>query len=232
MIQPTPHSPWTTAFLVALPHGIAAGVHLPAGSSPVPTEVLAQLHPDERALARTMGGFRQVQFVGGRLALGQIFPELGVRRRGVLSNRHGAPELPAGVVGSVSHKSDLAVAMLCRGTHGLGIDLEDTDRDRPGVARRVLRAEELAAVEALPPDRQWRDTVLRFSTKEAVYKALHPFLERYIGFGEVAVWPCPDGEDRVEPFLSPGEGPFQFDARHYWVDSRVLTTVHVRLEPR
>ena len=216
--------------MVALPHGIAAGVHLPAGSAPVPTEVLAQLHPDERALARTMGGFRQIQFVGGRLALGQLFAELGVRRSAVVSNAHGAPQLPAGLVGSVTHKSELAIAMLCRGTHRLGIDLEDTDRDRPGVARRVLRAEELAAVEALPPDRQWRDTALRFSTKEAVYKALHPFLERYIGFGEVAVWPSPDGVDRVEPFLGPGEGPFHFDARHYWVDSRVLTTVRVRLE--
>ena len=47
--------------------------------------------------------------------------------------------LPPGVAGSVTHKNDLAIAMIARGSPGLGIDLEDTDRDRPGVASRVLR---------------------------------------------------------------------------------------------
>ncbi len=228
VIRLSPIVPYTSAFIVALPHGIAAGVHLPPGPDPVPKEVLARLHPDEREHAATLGGFRQVQFVGGRLALGELFPELGLRRSGVLTNVHGAPDLPAGVTGSVTHKNDLAIAMLARGSPGLGIDLEETDRDRPGVASRVLRPEELAAVEALPADRRWRDTAIRFSIKESIYKALHPFLVRYIGFGEVAVWPSPDGIDRVEAFLAPGEDNFVFDARHYWVESRVLSTVRVR----
>lgn len=228
MIRLSPYAPYTPAFVVALPHGIAAGVHLPDAPNPVPTEILARLHPDERAHATTLGGYRQVQFVGGRLALGELFPELGLRRSPVLTNTHGAPVLPAGVTGSVTHKNDLAIAMIARGSPGLGIDLEETDRDRPGVASRVLRAEELAAVEALPVERRWRDTAVRFSVKEAVYKALHPFLLRYIGFGEVAVWPSPDGIDRIEPHLGPHEGPFVFDARHYWVENRVFSTVRIR----
>ena len=214
--------------VTAIPHGIAAAVHLPAGADPVPTEVLARLHPDERRYALTLGGFRQVQFVGGRLAFGEVFPELGLRRAPVLSNSHGAPDLPAGVTGSVTHKTELAIAMLARGGPGLGIDLEDTDRDRPGVAARVLRPEELAAVENLAADRRWRDTAVRFSLKESVYKALHPFLQRYIGFQEVAVWPSPDGVDRIEAHLAPGEGPFTFEARHYWLERRVFTAVRAR----
>jgi 4'-phosphopantetheinyl transferase EntD len=228
VIRLSPYAPFSPAFVVALPHGIAAGVHLPDAPAPVPTEVLARLHPDERAHAATLGGYRQVQFVGGRLALGELFPELGLRRTPVLTNPHGAPLLPPGVTGSVTHKNDLAIAMLARGSPGLGVDLEDTDRERPGVAARVLRAEELAAVDVLPAERRWRDTAVRFSVKESVYKALHPFLLRYIGFGEVAVWPSPDGIDRVEPHLGPDEGPFVFDARHYWVESRVFSTVRVR----
>jgi 4'-phosphopantetheinyl transferase EntD len=228
VIRLAPAAPYASAFIVALPHGIAAGVHLPPHPEPVPKEVLARLHPDERSHAQTLGGFRQVQFVGGRLALGELFPELGLRRSPVLTNPHGAPDLPAGVAGSVTHKNDLAIAMIARGSPGLGIDLEETDRDRPGVASRVLRPEELAAVEALSPDRRWRDTAIRFSVKESIYKALHPFLLRYIGFGEVAVWPSPDGIDRVEAFLAGGESGFVFDARHYWVESRVLSTVRVR----
>ncbi|MFZ5478442.1 MAG: 4'-phosphopantetheinyl transferase family protein [Myxococcota bacterium] len=228
MLRLSPPEPFAPAFVLAMPHGIAAGVHLPGTADPVPEDVLARLAPEERALAEGMRGYRQPEFVGGRLALAAIFPELGLRRVPVLVDAHGAPELPGGVAGSVTHKRDLAIAMVARGSPGLGIDLEETDRERPGVASHVLRAEELAAVEALPADRRWNDTAVRFSVKEAVYKAIHPFLLRYVGFGEVAVWPSPDGFDRVEPHLAPGEGPFHFDARHYWIDRRVFSTVRVR----
>lgn len=230
MFRLTAPVPFRTAFIAALPHGIAAGIHLPGGPEPVPEEILQRLHADERAHALNLRGFRQVEWVGGRLAMAEILPEFGVGSIAVLSNAQGAPELPAGVTGSITHKRDLAIAMIARGNPGLGIDLEETDRDRPGVAARVLRPEELAAVEALAESRRWCDTVIRFSVKEAVYKALHPFLGRYIGFGEVAVWPSPDGVDRVEAHLQPGEGPFRFDTRHYWLDTRVFATVRVRLD--
>lgn len=231
MIHPSAPSPFQQAFLCAVPHGVLAAVHLPGTGDPVPTEVLARLHPAEREHALGLRGFRQAEFVGGRLALGVLQGELGVRRTPVLTDGHGAPQVPQGLTGSISHKRDLAVAILARGGPGLGIDLEETDRDRPGVAERVLRPEELEAVEALPPERRWTATAIRFAVKEAVYKALHPFLLRYIGFHEVAVWPTPDGVDRVEPFLD-GEGRrFRFEARHTWVDSRVLALVRVRPEP-
>lgn len=229
VIDPGPYAPFAPAFRIALPFGLLAGVHLPPRADPVPHPVLARLHPDERDYARTLGGFRQVQFVGGRLALGDLLGELGLRRVGVLPNEHGAPALSPGFVASVSHKQNLAVALVARGNGvGIGVDLEDTDRHRPGVAARVLRAEELRMVEALPADRQWVETAIRFSVKESVYKALHPFLLRYIGFGEVAVWTEPDGNDRVEPFLRPGEGPFRFEARHAWIGNRVLSMVRAR----
>ena len=212
----------------ALPHGIAAALHLPPSPDPVAPAVLERLLPEERRHAESLGGFRQVQFVGGRIAMGMLFHELGFRRVPVLSDEHGAPRLCSGLVGSITHKQDLVVALMARGGGGLGVDLEETDRDRMGIAPRVLRPEELEAVQALPPERRWCDTVVRFSVKEAVYKALHPFLKRYIGFGEVAVWPSPEGLDRVEPFLGPEEGGYQFEARHVWVGSRVLSSVRVR----
>lgn len=232
MIEPTAHEPFESAFVLALPLGLVAGVHLPPAADPVPVEILARLHPDERDYAATLRGFRQVEYTGGRLALGALFGEMGLRRTAVLPDPHGAPALPGGIVASITHKRDLAVAILARGTPGLGLDLEETDRDRPGIAAKVLRPEELAAVAALPTDRQWTETAVRFSVKESIYKALHPFLKRYIGFHEVAVWTSPDGIDRVEPFLSPPpvDGPFRFEARHTWVGTRVLSMVRVRRE--
>lgn len=224
----SPPVPFEVAFVRALPHGIAAGLHLPPSPDPVPSGILERLLPEERTHAETLGGYRQVQFVGGRLAMGLLFHELGFRRVPVLPDEHGAPRLSSGLLGSITHKQDLVVALIARGRGGVGVDLEETERDRMNIAPRVLRPEELAAVEQLPPSRRWCDTVIRFSVKEAIYKALHPFLKRYIGFGEVAVWPSPEGMDRVEPFLGPEEGPFQFEARHEWVGNRILATVRVR----
>lgn len=236
MIRLQPFEPFQNAFVIALPHGIVAGVHLPPAPEPVSAAVLGRLHTEERAFAESCRGFRQVQFAGGRLALASVLNELGERRVAVLPNEHGAPQLPAGLVGSISHKQDLAVAVVARGSGGIGIDIEDCDQERPGVARRVLRAEELSAVELLPPERRWCDTVVRFSVKEAVYKALHPFFRRYIGFEEVNVWPSPDGCDRVESrFVAPTDGRVdprvRIDARHTWLGRRVLSTVRVSVEP-
>lgn len=227
MIHSTPHQPWEQAFLVALPHGLCAGIHIPPTPDPVPGPVLARLHAQERAAAEALAGFRRVEFTGGRIAMATLFGDLGARRTAVLSDDHGAPALPEGFAGSISHKRELVVALLARGGPGLGIDLEETDRERPGVAERVLCPDELVAVRALPPERQWVDTVIRFSVKEALYKALHPFMKRYIGFGEVAVWPSQGGIIEIEPRVEEWK-QYHIDARATWVEERVLATVRAR----
>lgn len=227
MICPSAYQPWELAFLVFMPHGVVAGVHLPNAPDPVDPTVLERLAEPERAHARSLRGYRQVQFAGGRLAIAAALAEIGARKQAVLSDEHGAPTFTQGITGSVSHKADLAVALVARGNFGVGIDLEDTDRERPGVAERVLTPAELEANLALAEHRRWVDAVLRFSTKEAVYKAVHPTVRRYVGFGEVEVWPGKDGVDRVEA-LVPDVAAFTFEARHAWIGGRVLATVRAR----
>jgi 4'-phosphopantetheinyl transferase EntD len=227
VIPTTPHADWELAFITALPHGMLAGVHLPPHGEPAPGPVLARLAGPEREAAQRLRAYRQVSFVGGRLAMAWAIAEFGSRRAAILSTASGAPQMPPGLSGSLSHKRDLAVALVLRGEVGLGVDVEDTDRERPGVAARVLTPAEFEANQALPEARRWVDAILRFSVKEAVYKAIHPVLQRYVGFGEVEVWPAPDGCDEVRP-LSPDVAAFRFEARHSWLGSRVLSTVRAR----
>ena len=235
MIHLTPHSPYEVAFTLAMPHGLVAGIHLPSTPERVPDAVLVRLHPHERRHAETLHGYRQVEWVGGRLALALLLQELGSRATPVLTDAHGAPTLPADFAGSVSHKRDLAVALVARAPAGLslGIDLEDLAPPRPGVAERVLRAEERTAVEALAEERRWIDVATRFAVKEAVYKALHRFVPRYIGFEEALVETSPDGWDRVTLHLVGDTPPVAVEARHTWVEGpgrarRVMATVRVR----
>ncbi len=229
MIRLSPVAYYQPAFVAALPIGIVAGVHLVPGPEPVPPEVLERLPPEERLFAMEQRGFRQGQFVGGRLALSLALSELGVRRPPILPDGRGAPVGPPGVMMSVSHKQDLAVALVARGADAVGVDIEEVGRPRPGIAARVLRPAELAVASALPEDRAWCDTLVRFSVKEAIYKALDPSLRRYIDFTEVEVWPAPDGADEVRSFLPAEDDRFLIEARHTWLENeRVLSTVRVR----
>ncbi len=223
------HEPFTTAFVEASAHGVIAAVHLPDSPDPVPEHALSRLQPEERALAATLRAYRQVSFTGGRLALHQAVRQLGERGGAVLTGPRGEPLLPRGLAGSISHKRRLAVAIAARSSHGsLGIDLEDLGPHRQGIAERVLTEGELTAVRALAPGRQWVATVLRFATKEAIYKALHPHLERYVDFSEAAVLPDVDGTCQVRLELRQGEGPFRVEARYYWLPAQVLATVRIR----
>ncbi|HMV68174.1 MAG TPA: hypothetical protein PKA64_15100, partial [Myxococcota bacterium] len=53
----------------ANPHGAIAGVPLPDSPDPVPEEALERLAAAEREQARALRGYRQVEYVGGRIAL-------------------------------------------------------------------------------------------------------------------------------------------------------------------
>jgi enterobactin synthetase component D len=222
-------NPFEIAFHHAAPHGVLTAVHLPDSPAPVPEAVLAQLHPEESQHARTLGGYRQVQFVGGRLALAAARRQLGAPLDPSLPDDRGAPRIPAGFVASISHKRTIAVAMAARDTGArLGVDIEDYGPPRPGIAQHVLRPSELAELEGLPPDRHWIALLIHFSLKESIYKAIDPYVRRHVGFLEAEVNPDASGRAQVKMHLVNGEGPFAIDARYEWVNGHLLTSAQVR----
>ena len=228
---PSSGPPFDVCLRDAQQHGVVIGVALPSGPEPVPEGVLARLLPAEVEHARTLRGFKQVQWVGGRLAAQRAIRMLGLEPQAVLSDGHGAPAvaLQLGLSLSIAHKRDMAVALVARARNGaLGVDIEDLDPPRMRVAERVLTPDERAVVQALPDERQWTAVVVRFSLKEAIYKALAPTLRRYIDFQEAEVLPMPDGSARVHMRLARGETAPRLDARYSWLPGRVLSTVRAR----
>jgi enterobactin synthetase component D len=94
----------------------------------------------------------------------------------------GAPVMPAGWLGSASHKAEHAAGLVLRDDGAgarIGVDLELARAPRMPIERRVMTPRELAAL----ADR--RDITRTFSIKEAIYKAIDPFARRYVGFLEV-----------------------------------------------
>jgi 4'-phosphopantetheinyl transferase EntD len=137
----------------------------------------------------------------------------------ILPDDRGAPVLPAGWVGSISHKGELAAAVVTRNTGArVGIDLERAAPPRQAIERRVLGERERAAITGA-------HITLAFAIKEAIYKAIDPFVRRYVGFTEVELELGEAGVCTVSTAL-----PFRVEAwwrehEGYWLATAVVARV-------
>ena len=192
------------------------------------THLIARLHPEEAALTSTWGDARVRTFASGRLALREALAQLGVDVAGpILRSARGAPVLPAAVRASVSHKDRVAAALaaLTDPSAHVGVDIEETDVQRRDVTEYVLTADEIRAL------RMPHEMLIRFSLKEALYKAVDPTVQRYVGFHEVEVAPLDDGTARFTLALKNREGPFVVDGRWRVHETTIVTSVVVRHGP-
>lgn len=140
----------------------------------------APLRAEEAALATSATRRREVAL--GRAALRDA---LGVDVA-IGRDDRGAPVLPAGWVGSISHKGTWAAAIVAAAGDGfVGVDLEAAAAPRAEIGRRILTANE--------PQVTGERLTLVFAIKEAVYKAIDPIVRRYVGFQEVEL----DFEEQV-----------------------------------
>ena len=219
------------AFARDLPFGRCVGVTLPPvaddGAAPA---VLPVLHPDEAAHALALAPLRRATWAGGRVALRTALADLAIAApEPIWATARGAPALPPGTAGSISHKQSLAVALAAREAGGatLGIDLEVARGLRDELGSRVLAPEERARVEALADGARARELLVAFSAKEAIYKALDPHVTRYVSFQEVALERDARGGLRATLRLRQGEGPYRVDLHEEPLDGFVLIAARV-----
>lgn len=178
-------APFDEAFVRTTPFGVLAALHLPGVGSPASAELL---HADEQVLAAAIPPRRRAEWIGGRLAFWRAAAELGVPRGALGTGPRGEPMLPEGLAGSISHKSALAVALVAHANGAsVGVDLETLSPPRPAIEDIALRSDERDALRAIPEAERWPRLVLAFAVKEALYKALHPRLQRFVRYDEAAV---------------------------------------------
>jgi len=131
------------------------------------------------------------QFLRGRAAAHMSLRQIGRDCSAIGRGERGRPLWPTGVVGSISHSADTAIAAtaLVTEVRGIGIDLESL---------MPLRAANILSRIALPSEAQWVSSdaelfqqrlVLLFSAKESIYKALYPLTNTFFGFHDAElVW--------------------------------------------
>lgn len=230
--------PGTNIELVATPHGRCVLVSVTDDLAPVESA----LHPDELAATLAMSAVRRRNFVMGRHALrlalrGESGGGHWNEGRGgdgaldsagslgpVLTDDRGAPIIPTGMTGSISHKGDVAAAIGGAATGGfLGIDIERAAAPRLDIAQRILTERERRGLPS-HPEARGRAVTLRFAVKEAIYKAVHPVLRRYVGFTEVEL------DEAGDTFTVSSALPFVIDVA--WTEHQGLWLATARAVPR
>ena len=164
-------------------------------------------------MAQAAQGVREL-FAAGRRAAHEAMGELGLESAPIIRSPSRAPLWPSAIVGSISHTSGLAMAVVGwkKDCAGVGIDVEKVSR-RPSLslASKVACAKESLWIDEpmleSPQNKLSQSSefqgltnskttefasfrLLRLlSAKEAVFKTFFPLNNIYLGFCEAQLWP-------------------------------------------
>lgn len=125
-------------------------------------------------------------------ASGRKLAKMALRQLGfdkqpeILRGIRGEPIFPDGFIGSISHSAGWVIALASRNDEylSIGVDIEPSDRVfRHDISHRIASDEELEDFS----DFNEHTPLIISSLKEAVYKAIHPYVRRRVGFGEVSL---------------------------------------------
>ncbi len=131
---------------------------------------------------------RAWEFATGRHLARCAMADLGAAAGEIPRARDRSPAWPEGLIGSITHAGEVAVAAVAREDSllGLGIDLERAERVEAKLFRKLFTDAERRLLERCDA----RLPGLLFSAKEAAYKAVYPRVGRFIGFQEAEVDVC------------------------------------------
>jgi len=132
---------------------------------------------------------RRKEFLAGRWCVQQCYGKLGIETSlpGIQENR--SPAWPKGVIGSISHCDDLALAVVAldHDVSLIGVDVESVRvmaRMKAEICDAIATSTELEIV----GKRVQREAMtLVFSAKETLYKALHPKVGQYFDYLDARV---------------------------------------------
>jgi 4'-phosphopantetheinyl transferase EntD len=215
---------------------------------------------EEAVLARVVDKRRR-EFTTGRACARAALARLGVPPAPILPGARGAPQWPAGIVGSITHCDGYRAAAVAwaHDVTALGLDAEPNEPLPGGVLAVIASEAEVArlttldvahpATEPAVPATRFAIPAalaptsagvcwdrLLFCAKEAVYKAWYPLTGRWLGFEQADVTIAPAAGTFTARLLAPATGPdgsalTSFTGRWLARDGLILTTV-VLLPPR
>ena len=183
---------------------------------------------EEEALGPRAIERRRIFFTLGRAAARDAMADLGLERAAIGRGDGGEPRWPEGVVGAISHAGDLAIAVVGLRSDfvGQGIDVEELSRGPSSrAARLICRPSEMAWAD---PESGTERLAMLFSAKEAIFKALYPIEQVWLGFSDAELtWQADRCAFEARILKSVGEGypaGFALEVHSVLTPTQVLST--------
>jgi 4'-phosphopantetheinyl transferase EntD len=195
--------PLRTVFDVNIEHGRCVGVEMDRSKDLTEISWQNDIYLQELQFGMCQPAGVRFEYLAGRVAMRRALGKLSSQIGPIFRNRHGAPSLPHFVRGSISHKNEFAVALVKPnffGTVGVDIEVAKPPRSKQ-LAMKIMSERERYLAGNLKGISKEVETLLHFSMKEALYKALHPYVHRHIGWDEAEVFPFDDGNVAVNLML-------------------------------
>jgi 4'-phosphopantetheinyl transferase EntD len=175
---PSPEGALTEAMVAIAPPGVRTGCRLigDADEAHLLPEEAHSIPARQPAMRRASGAARWIAH--------RLLADIGINNVAIPRAPSGAPVWPEGIIGSLAHDDDMAVAAVAPVGRivSIGIDVEPaqplpddifaivaTGADRTGAANPLLASRIL------------------FCAKEAVYKAAYPLDREILGYEDIAV---------------------------------------------
>lgn len=181
---------WTPSPLLSHPHGLLVSLN---GPPPVPPEKESLLTAAERTFAALLPPRRRCEWTAGRICLISALESLALisprdERISILTKPNGAPLLPLGATGSLSHKKNIFVAIVDtdRG-QSVGVDLELVSGREEHLEKRILTAREQELLTGVLSPSRSHAVAVHFSAKESVYKALNEPVQASVDFRDIEI---------------------------------------------
>lgn len=205
---------------------------LPAGAAAavIPVQdVPPVLPPEEERLCLGAAPRRRAEFAAGRMAARRAMARLGLPAAPVLRGNGGAPVWPRDCLGSITHDSALALAVVAGPVScaAIGVDLQWVNDVGPSLWPAFLRNDELRALDAssLHPIRQ--RAAAFFSLKEAFFKCQYPLTREWVEFEQLEVTFLDGGVPPVLRTVPPACMKHDFQARCGYWGGYVVALVYV-----
>ena len=162
-----------------------------------------QLTQEELGYIADVAERRRNTFSSGRMAARAALAQAGLPTGALLRNSDGSVQWPEGVIGSLTHTDDWAIAAVAVSALSeadfLGVDLEQIQPLKADVLKLIATDVERAGIDEVP-NQQWLAVAL-FSMKESVYKCLRPSFGQFIEFHDVEIRDLASGRPSIR-FLS------------------------------
>jgi 4'-phosphopantetheinyl transferase EntD len=148
------------------------------------------LFPEEEAVVAKAVGKRRREFTTARGCARIALARIGVPAVPIVPGLRGAPQWPAGVVGSITHCAGYRACAVAHAQDvvAIGVDAEPNEQLPDGVldvVSSVTEQKRLTSLAESDPGVHW-DRVL-FSAKESVYKAWFPITGQWLGFEDASI---------------------------------------------